>query len=324
MDHLNRCIFFVLCTVPMALGCGMIWVGNRRKAIVQAILGGVLSVFATIGCVIFGLGMLLSLRWGYLLTGILISAPLAVFVTMIHDAMDRAVSNKFARFLLRFLLTVLHLAACVVCLRQEGAGHRARAIVMTYVCSSLLYMWLRVWQRRRAKKLAETPVMLKVAELCDAYGCVAIQLQPDRARLFDHLPNTDFCHYENYRSKTPVFAPPDHWAPWFRNGAWVQEVKYATFDYPAMTEQQLEICAQGLRIMLSGFRSCNHHSYHKETDHKAVYDEYGDKKIADGTITTTHLYDDQLLYKIDAYQAMKKAQKGGNPNNTPARRNSWE
>lgn len=330
MDHLTRCILFTLCGIPLALGGGMMAVGGHRNAPGQKHTGVALASLSGVGYLVFGAGLLFSLRLGYLLSGLLISLSLAAVTTALHSSIGKTVSSGFLRVLRRILLTVVQLVLYVVCLRKVGEKEKLVGVVMALGATALLGLdWLaneRMWRRRRARKLVNSPVMVQVMELVKSRSCVAVQILPDRVRLFDRLPNTDFCKGEDYKAPAPSFTPPAHWAPWFRSGAWCHEVLFSAHDYPALDQEQVELCALGLRKKLPGFLSCHHHSSHSQTS-KAVYNE--ERKAYVRTTYITHLYDDWLLFHQPTCKAMLRAMREEEKRHrteakAAPRGNSWE
>ncbi|MBR5289120.1 MAG: hypothetical protein IKU34_11120 [Clostridia bacterium] len=327
MEHLDRCIFLVFCSIPLTLGIGLMIAGFRRKAQIRKFLGIALTIISALGCNSFAIGLFFSGQLLYLISGILIAIPPAVAIIFLDNALDQSALGGFVRVLLRFFLTVVHLAICVGALMLVGHEQALMGILVALDSAAVLSLFLFMQRFMRAAKLANSPVMKQVRRLYREYNCAAIQLCTDRVRLFDHLPNLYFCRDEDYRSSTMDFQPPEHWQPWFEEGAWRHELRYADLGYPAMSEEQLKLCATGLKRKLSGLRTCHHHSRYLYTP-PTHYDEKRGTHVR--TTYVTHLYDDQLLYKASAYQSMtrntqtQKVRRQKAQKTAKAKGNSWE
>lgn len=329
MDHLTRCILFVLCSVPLSLGIGTTLIGLRREAKAQKISGILIAALSALASLYFGIGMLRLKGLPYLFAGILIACPLGVVAAALHNALDKSAANGFSRGMSRVLLTILHLAVWLGSMQLVGHDHMALGILVSIDAAVVLCLYWVFWRNARAKKLASSPVMRRVVKLCREYKCVAVQLCPDRVRLFDHLPDQGFCKSELHYVPSQPFVPPALWAPWFAEGAWCQELKFADAEYPSMTQEQLELCAQGLKKKLKGFVSCHHHCTHRSSSYTDTRDA-NDHIVTTKTTYITHLYDDQLLYKKSALSSLqknpenKKQRRKKQAQSAAAKQNSWE
>jgi hypothetical protein len=163
--------------------------------------------------------------------------------------------------------------------------------------------------------------------LCKSGECVAVQILADRIRLFDRLPNPQYCKSEDHSSASLTLTPPWWWKSWLEGEGCFREVMFKDYDYPELKEEQMQLCAEGLVSALRGFGSAHHTSTHRQTTN-AVYDE--SRKSYVKTTYVTKLFEDYLVFRLADFRAAERerqeAQKGkaSGIQTAGTKGNSWE
>ena len=331
MSHFTKCFLMILSGILLAAGVAMTLAAEKNKREKLKNAGYVICTIGVFGYIVFGFLLLVTLRFGMMLVGIMVSAPVAVAVIALHYGISETVKKPAARKLLRVLLTIAHFAIYVLCAFPIARGEKQVSIPLALLCSVVLAAvyfigkWIR--KKKRAKVLVDSPVMKQALLLCKSGECVAVQILADRIRLFDRLPNPQYCKSEDHSSASLTLTPPWWWKSWLEGEGCFREVMFKDYDYPELKEEQMQLCAKGLVSALRGFGSAHHTSTHRQTT-KAVYDESRNSYVK--TTYVTKLFEDYLVFRLADFRAAERerqeAQKGkaSGIQTAGTKGNSWE
>ena len=330
MTNFDRCLFFTLCGILLAIGVAMTLAAEKdgRKGLKNA--GYTVTTISVIGYMIFGFLMFISFRWGYLLSGVVISGAIAAGVIALHHAIHETVQKRGLRIALRIVLTIVQLVLYIVCMLPVADDEKMVGALMALgfglVMGVVYFLNKARWDRRRGRVLTDSPVMQQVVELCRSGNYVAVQILPDRVRLFSTLPTLNYCKSEDYNAASVTLKTPSKWDPWLKSGAWNLELIFQEYNYPAMSTEQMEKCADGLARRLGKFGVTHHHSSYSFTN-KPYYDKSRSAYVR--VTNVTHLFDDRLVFHLPTYREGVRLEEERQKARTKEaqsvpKRNSWE